>query len=402
MRRTYLCGYYGMQNSGDDALLYATLHGVKSHFQTSEFQVNTPTRLLLPALGDFKPSITSAQRYRGENRVRQLLTAMRSSQVIFGGGSVLHCQRDMDVKYLMMRLAGKGPHMALGVGVESFSSKAAEKSCRRFLNHCDYVGVRDKHSYDVATAIAPNANIELTFDLAPSLLPLLRNYFSNIEDSMIKDSLCEYHDDFDVNLEASGTVPGKETDTRRGIGVLLCPKESIAASSNTNDLAAEQQRLAEIARAIKEIHDETGQPVYIFDMNGHRDLGDQKVHDQIQRLLPASVPVFRYSYQSNPLRLMSQLSRLKVCLAMRLHGSVFSYLAGTPVISLNYHDKCDGWCDQIGMPLNYRFDTSSLDAPGLIDVAVNGIKQGFSACTLSVEAAYEKSLRNFISPLSLA
>ena len=402
MRRTYLCGYYGMQNSGDDALLYATLNGMKAHFQTSEFQVNTPTRLLLPALGDFKPSIASIQRYRGENRVRQLLAAMRSNQIIFGGGSVLHCQRDMDVKYLMMKLAGKGPHMALGVGVEPFAATAAEKSCRRFLNHCDYVGVRDKRSYDIATAIAPNANVELTFDLAPSLLPHLKDYFRNIEDSMLRESLREYHIDSNQDNVASGAASSKETDTKRGIGVLLCPKESITTSSNVNEFAVEQQRLVEIAHAIKEIHDETGQPVYIFDMNGHRTLGDQQVHDQIQRLLPASIPVFRYSYQSNPLRLMSQLGRLKVCLAMRLHGSVFSYLAGTPVISLNYHDKCNGWCDQIGMPLEYRFDTSQLDTPGLIEAAVDGIKRGFSDCALSVESAYEKSIKNFLSPLSLA
>ena len=397
MRKTYLCGYYGMQNSGDDALLYATLNGLKTHFSPSRFNVNTPTKLLVPEYGDFSPSIAYRQRYKGENRVLQLLSAMRSNQVVFGGGSVLHCQRDMEVKYMMMKLAGKGPHLALGVGVESFASGSAEKACRRFLNRCDYVGVRDSQSYEIAKGIAPNANIELTFDLAPSLLPLLDKYVNNVDSALKTETLQS-----DGESDSKEILGSKNAVTRRGIGVLLCPRESISNHSGASELEVEKGRLVEIAHALREIHSETGQPIYIFDMNGHSHLGDQHVHDTLQSLLPASVPVFRYSYQSNPLRLISQLSRLKMCVAMRLHGSIFSYLARTPVLSVNYHDKCDGWCDQIGMPMQYRFDAAQVDAPGIIEAAISGIKQGFAAGTLSVEEACEKSVKNFKSPLSLA
>ena len=380
MKNTYLCGYYGMQNSGDDALLCAAINGAKAYFNSESYTINTPERILVPNAGAFDPKINHVQRFSGENRILQCYNAMQSDQIIFGGGSVLHCKRDMDTKYLMMKLAGKGPHLALGVGVEAFESTAAEKSCRRFLNRCDYVGVRDEAGYDIATAIAPNANIELTFDLAPSLLPMLNEKLP-----------VEAH-----RFSKNDTV---NRSKRRGVGVLLCPRESIREGS---DITIEQQRLKDLTIALADIYRKTGQPIFIFDMNGHATLGDSDIHDELQRLLPANVPVFRYGYQSNPLRLIRQLSRLQFSIAMRLHGSIFSYLAGTPVLSINYHDKCEGWCKQIGLPDKYQFDAGEIDVQRMVSSAVNGLTRSFEGCQLALESAYRESIKNFTSPLKLA
>ena len=147
MNKTYyLCGYYGMRNSGDDALLLSTMLGAKHYLSASKFLINTPTQLSLPELGAFKPNLISQQRFKGENRIRQCLSAWRADGVIFGGGSVFHCYRDIQVKRLMMKLSGKGPHLALGVGLGPFANTKAEKECAKFLMECSYTGLRDKHS----------------------------------------------------------------------------------------------------------------------------------------------------------------------------------------------------------------------------------------------------------------
>ncbi len=375
-KSTYLCGYYGMQNSGDDALLWATLSGAKNYFNAEDIKVNSPNRVNVPQTGSFSAQLHAEPRFRGENRLRQCVNAFKANQIIFGGGSVLHCKRDMDVKYLMMKLAGKGPHLALGVGVESFANVAAEKSCARFLNRCDYVGVRDQSSYDVATGIAPNANVELTFDLAPSLLPQLENYLGKAKSSL-------------------------ENSVRRGIGVTLCPRESIKPNASSDSLKAELRRIEYIALCLTSIYRETGEPIFIFDMNGHPTLGDVGVHNTLQQILPADVPVFRFSYNSNPIHLIRKMSQMKATFAMRLHGSIFSYLAGTPVISLNYHNKCEGWCDQIGLDNSYRYDASNIDVERLTQAAITGVTKGFKETVLDVRDAFSASVKNFTTPLQM-
>ena len=373
MKKTYLCGYYGMKNSGDDALLMATLEGAKSHFNKSEFSINSPSNVYIADGGTFRSTLQETPRYRGENRLLQCYNALKSDQIIFGGGSVLHCKRDMDNKYLMMKLAGKGPHFALGLGIEPFDSVAAEKSCKRFLENCAYVGVRDAYSYNIATNIAPGANIEQTFDLAPSLLPKLEQF-----------------------TKASRN---KSSTSRRGIGVALCPIESIKPKCTEKMRKQENVRTTEIALCLDRLYRETGEPIFIFDLNGHKNLGDASVHDELQKSLPDDVPVFRMGYQSNPLQLIHALSRLRATLSMRLHGSVFSYLAETPFISLNYHKKCAGWCDQVDLSNTYRFDTNNIDIDKLIHAALLAMYRKKPNARLPLLSAFKQSSKNFTSPL---
>lgn len=359
----YLCGYYGMKNSGDDALLHSTLLGAKKYLQAEYFSVNTPTKLHVAGEGSFPARLKPYQSFTGENRLRQCISAFRSNRIIFGGGSVLHCERDINTKRLMMKLAGRGPHIAVGVGIGPFKNSATEKSCARFLNECTYIGVRDETSFSIAKSIAPKANVELTFDLAPILGCKLD------------------HDLFD-------DYP------RRGIGVALCPKESLLGDAN-----AENYRLKRIATALADVYRKSGEPIFLIDMNGHKDWGDTAVHDQLHAYLPNDIPVFRLAYNSNPVRLMARLKRMKTVVAMRLHGSILSYMVDTPVISLNYHSKCNGWCKQIGLPLEYQFNADSIDECSLSAVLVNGLESGFKPCTLSVHKAMAASLKNFKTPL---
>lgn len=358
MKKTYLVGYYGMQNTGDDALLAATVWGSRQYLNTGAFTVNTPCELKIPGYGLTPPILVHRQSVPAHNRVLQYKAALYSNQVIFGGGSVLQNARDIDLKRDLLTLAGGNNHLALGVGVGPFETWSAERSCKKLLEKCRFVGVRDPISLDVATAIAPKANVQMTFDLAPSLLA---------------------RDDFTLmELE------------RRGIAVCLCPWERLKGEINSELL-----RNRRLARALETISLETGEPIVFLDFNGHESLGDRTVHREVADMMDPSVEKKFVPYDQNPLRVLQRMASFKAVVSMRLHASIFGFMAKTPVVSLNYHQKCAGWCDLVGMPRQYRFGLDAIEECNLIEPVVMGLSRGFQDNSLQVNDAVEKSLLNW-------
>ncbi|RLT96778.1 polysaccharide pyruvyl transferase family protein [Ketobacter sp.] len=360
MTKTLLMGYYGMQNSGDDALLCATAMGAKQYLGARDFIINAPRELSVPAVGHFNALLAEPQRVPGSNRFRQYGAAYRSNRVIFGGGSVFHSRRDLDLNRDLLSLVGGTGHLALGVGIGPFDSVAAERSCAKLLQRLSFVGVRDAASKEIADAIAPTAHVEQTFDLAPSLLQ---------------------HPHFHL--------PSRR---RHGIGVCLCPKERLQGDPGT-----EQVRLKQIARALDMAHFYSGEPVYFQNFNGHPQWGDAAVHREVAAMMDSRVPVRFVDYDPNPFNVLQQMAGYRVVLSMRLHGSIFAYMTETPVLSLNYHPKCEGWCEQAGVPSHLRFDCATLQADSLTDELCEGLDEGFELARLPVAQAVNASIKNWSS-----
>ena len=357
--KVFLAGYYGMQNSGDDALLMSSALGAKRFLDAKSIAISSPTRVKLPMLEAFAPQLAEKQSFRGENRARYLWSAAKANQIVFGGGPVSQSTSDINLKRLMMKLAGKGPHMALGVGVGPFDTLRAERACAKFLKECDYVGVRDEESYEIAIALAPNANIEMTFDIAPLLIDYIK------DDDVVKHK-------------------------RSGIGVALCPKERLNGRPQ-----AEQKHLREIASALTVASRNSGEPIFLIDLNGHQELGDASVHRELRAYIPSDVPVFSVSYNTNPLRLLERLKNLRVIIGMRLHASILAFMVETPVISLSDHSECVGWCNQIGVPQEYRFDTHNVEANQLSSALLFGLESGYQRPCLTPDQAYKAARKNF-------
>ena len=365
MYKTYLMGYYGMLNSGDDALLCATAMGARQYLGERDFIVNSPRELKIVGLGTYDALLAEPQRVPGGNRFRQYGAAVKSQRIIFGGGSVFHSRRDLDLNRDLLSLVGGEGHLALGVGIGPFENTAAERSCAKLLKRLSFVGVRDRASKDIADAIAPSACVEETFDLAPGLLQ---------------------HPQFQI--------PSLQ---RHGIGVCLCPKERLAGNPEQ-----EHVRLQQIARALDMAYFYSGEPVFFQNFNGHPLLGDEVVHLEVASLMDSRVPVRFVDYDPNPFAVMQQLASYRVVISMRLHGSIFAYLTETPVISLNYHPKCEGWCDQAGVPSHLRFDCNTLQADSLTDELCEGLDEGFEPARLPVAQAVNASIKNWSNDYVIA
>jgi len=358
MKKSLLVGYYGMQNTGDDALMNATAWGAKRFLGSDTITVTSPLSLKLYSGEYLSSTLTATQRFSGQNRLKSYLKAIDSNRIIFGGGSVLHNARDINLKRDLMKLSLGRNHLALGIGIGPFTDTRAEQSCKRFLNTCEFVGVRDAQSYDIAQSIAPHANVVLTFDLAPQLL----------------------------NIEGFDLVPVQ----RKGIAVCLCPKERLSG-----DLKVEHQRLKNIAKVLDTQYLLTQEPVVFVSFNGHPDLGDHQIHKEVASLLSPKTMFNFVEYDSNPFRVLQRMATFKLAICMRLHASVFSYLTRTPFISLNYHPKCKQWSKQVGLSKHYSFDSESFDPKVLTNEICRGISDGFEPCDLSLNQAINLSMENW-------
>ena len=118
----------------------------------------------------------------------------------------------------------------------------------------------------------------------------------------------------------------------------------------------------------------------------------------LMRFLPTNIPVKHYAYNANPINVLKLMRSFRVVISMRLHASIFSYLAETPFISLNYHSKCSGWCAQIGAPKASQISMKHLSSHDLSQKIIDGLFYGFQKPSLSINDAVTQSLTNWSIP----
>jgi len=358
---TYLVGYYGMQNSGDDALLLASIIGAKNYLKSESLLVSASNKIEFSGHEFEINPIRTKQLFKGQNRLTHYRGAMKSKRVIFGGGSVFHSSQDIQIKRQMMELTDPKACMALGVGLGPFNDKQAEKECQAFLNECGFVGVRDKKSFEIAQKLAPKANVALTFDLAPML------------------ALAEENQAY--------------THVDEGILINVCPVPTDALGNT--DETEQSVLLDKMSRVIEQLWQESKQPISLMSLNGHEQFGDNAVCQALVEKFADKMPIKFIPYQADPFAMMSIIRRHKVFVSMRLHGLVFGYLTGTPVVALNYHNKGQEWCEQVGMPMQQRFDAKSFNSKSLLETVTQGLKFGFSEPVLALNDAIAKSVLNW-------
>lgn len=357
--QTYLVGYYGMSNTGDDALMCSALWGAQS--KLGDTRILTTSYQDLVVDDEIKIKKMPEQKFRGYQRLSHYKNALQSEKVIFGGGSVLHSEKDIHFKRHLIKLAGRDESRCVGVGIEPFNSIKAEKACAKFLKECGFVGVRDEQSYRLAKSLCPEANVHQTFDLAPTMLCHPRYRLKNIESNGIMFNFCQ------KAVDAFGQVDEKEESARIDIAV----------------------------KTIENCWADLGEPIILLDFNGHGQFGDYHVHQKILNRLNANIDVTHIPYDPNPYRVLQKIAGFKVVVAMRLHASIMAFMSNTPCISINYHKKCTSWCEQVGVPVEYRFDVQDLTSNQLTEAVTHSFGTGFAKPSMSTDAAVQAALLNW-------
>lgn len=367
VKRVLLVGYYGMSNTGDDALLAVSAWGLNKVFPCSVKIYATTDRA--PRFAGGRPAIPIHGMPRIVPRQRTIVesaAAAMSNAVVFGGGSVLHSVSQIRRKISLLKLSGKGPHAGIGVSLGPFENGKAERLCGELLQRLNFLGVRDQESFDIAKSLAPGLPCKITLDLAP-LMP------------------------------AASNIPRSELaskNTRRGIGIALCPYERFAAG----DRNTEHLRKEKIVQVIRQLEPADAEEIVFIDFNGHPVKGDSSFHREIIARLGNRHRVRHVNYLSDPLAVLEEVSKLRVIIAMRLHAAVFAYIAGTPAIMLSYHPKCDGWAGRIGIDKKYVLDSANFNVMELLGLVDNALCGDYEFPAMPFPEAESLSMENFVWP----
>jgi polysaccharide pyruvyl transferase WcaK-like protein len=355
----FIVGYYGMHNTGDDALLYSARWASHHLLSSQNNIVSSATDIKCHEFGDIK-AIPNAL-FRGHQRLSHYKNALQSEKIIFGGGSVLHTESDIQFKRHLIALAGREQSRCAGVGLGPFTSVGAEKACAKFLSECGFIGLRDKQSYDMAKDLCPQANVKLTFDLAPTMLCNTKNTLVELERSGIMFNFCQ---------------------------------QAIDAYGNT-DNKIEFRRIQSAVDIIERIWSETREAIYLVDFNTHYYFGDFQIHRKIIDQLNQNIPVTHIQYDPNPFRVLQRIAGFKASVCMRLHASILSFMAKTPSLSINYHIKCKNWCEQIGMSEEYQFDALEVCSDSVVNTLKQSLGTEFAKPLMTTEGAIQASLLNW-------
>jgi polysaccharide pyruvyl transferase WcaK-like protein len=365
MTRLLLSGYYGMDNTGDDALLAVTRWGAVTYLKPEKMYVTAKSIPRFEGSDTLTPIYTRTTRFRGENRLRGYLMPALANQVIFGGGSVFHTTDILKAQLRTVKLAGGSGHAAVGVSIGPFTDSNAERACKALLERLCFVGLRDQESLDIARAICPSVRSEKTFDLAP-LLPRA------------------------AGLSMERLARGK----RRGIGFALCNVDQHVGGDAGRD-AARTAKIREVLRVLCARGAEDVEEIVFIDFNGNPAFGDRELHEELAAAARQWAPVRHVNYTSDPAEVLELVSRLRAIVAMRLHAAVFGYLTSTPTVMLSYHPKCIGWAEQIGLPRELTFDSNDFEPAALAAMIATAAGGRMPLAALPPAAAERSALKNW-------
>lgn len=292
--RAVLCGYYGMGNGGDEALLASLLQMLP--------------KAVTPVVLSGDPAATAA-RYSVEAVPRKqafaVMRALRTSQAfIWGGGSLMQdttsWQNPLYYGGLMALAQGMGlKTIAWAQGVGPLHRRFTKFLARRTLQGCQAVSVRDSHSVELL------ADWQVPCWMAPDPVWALD----------------------------SKPVPG--------LWDLPAPRIAVAVRGHRHFTP---QRLNQFGQALAAFQTATGTCVLLVPFQPQSDL---PLAETLQTHLKGPHKIL---IETDPRQLKGIFRGVEMTIAMRLHALIMSAAEGCRCFALSYDPKVNFLMDDLDLP----------------------------------------------------
>lgn len=310
----FIFGYYGWNNTGDDAILYALLQELNSLNPEAEFCICSHAPVVVP------PPTECLVRFVDYSPKTILREIVRSDCFIMGGGTHIYDyntttkQRRVVIKMLMMLFWAKvccQKIYLIDIGIEPLSTFWGKALTKEICNLSDIISVRDSISYKVLGELGVK-KVKLSFDLA-ALLP----------------------------------QPGVRKRDMRIIGVSILPFFEIYHNNKEKDLLF----VGKIADALNcWLKEDPRAMVRLFAFKGKSKEDDVAITAILKSKLMPKERVELIPYDSNPLGTLARVAECHAFIGMRYHSCLFAYLTGTPLLVINYFRKCQALAEDIRLP----------------------------------------------------
>ena len=360
MRKISYTGFYGFQNTGDDAFLEVCAWGGAKFWNAKD---NVFLGSNLPVLeNDF--SSLSPSLIKGDNRIKSFFKISNSDYFISAGGSTFSDFKSLSLKDVALKIQKTiNPKLeigAIGVSVGPFKSVEAEKRVENYLKKMSFLAVRDQKSYDYVSSLNLPYKPVNAFDLA-ALLPFV------------------YKDKPKVNASKKKKV----------IGISVCNYETYVGG----DLHNEKRRNDFYINLLKELPDDD--VIYrFFYFNGNKNIGDKKITDYIiSKVNKKNIEIIDYQY--NVYKSWCLISECDLVVSTRLHASIFACYANIPFFLVEYHRKCTDFLDSVGQVKEHRLGDADVPYEKVVLKINEILYDNKSVLPSKIEETKEKALLNF-------
>lgn len=311
-RGIVLCGAYGMENAGDDAILAAILQDMR------RLEQDIPITVLArrPASVARRFGVTAIHPL---NIFRWFFALKRSALFLSGGGSLLQdvtSRRSLWYYLLTIVLAKKtGCAVQLyGCGIGPFLWDTSREYTRRILNSCvNAITLRDEESMETLT------NLGVT---EPRML---------------------------LAADPAFRLESPSGDRERKLGLVVRPWPDFWL------------RVPAFAAAARYAYERYKLPPVLICLSPE----DRTAAGSVAKALEAEgIPC---SISLHPRR----VGRMTLVLSMRLHGLIFALRDGAPAAGVSYDPKVSAFCREAGLPCIELEDADGETLCRLIDEAIH-------------------------------
>lgn len=301
--RIVLSGYYGFDNVGDEAILFAIIQSLKEYQPGVEITVlsNNPEKTASTY------QVDAVNRWN-INEVRKAL--QKSDGLISGGGSLLQDETGMkSISYYsgVMKIAQflKKPVFIYAQGMGPVSSGLNRSIMKHAVQRAAIITVRDKQSKKLLESIGVSKPIQLVPD------PVM-------------------------GIDAGGFSSGLAKAADPGRRVI---------SVSIRDWKDDFSYLEKAAKGLDQLA-ANGHDILMVPMHGK---SDHETSEKVASMMEHEVKIFPYDASIE--QKMAAVAESDVLLGMRLHALIFASVGSTPFVALSYDPKIDSFAEIVDQPV---------------------------------------------------
>lgn len=364
--RIVISGYYGVHNSGDEAVLRSILLALETEGEAQGVRVEPVVLSSDPAWTSAMYGVESSHRMRPAEVWRALRGA---DGLISGGGSLLQdATSAKTIPYYagIMKLAqllGK-PTFAYAQGIGPVNRRSMFPLIRHVMRRSAYVSVRDAESADLLAEMGvPRGGIEVVPDPVMGL-PLPEGAAAAVAG------------------EPPGVSGGEAAALGAAAGSAQGAEAAVAAGSAAGRAAGETPVLgvslrrwredgADMARAVEALAAlSKRRPVRLRFLPFHTPsdrIVSEEVVERLSGRLGEGSSAELAEPGDDPQQMLLAVSRCDALFGMRLHALIYAANVRVPMLGLSYDPKIDAFLQRLG--LTAVGSTERLDAEAFADAA---------------------------------
>ncbi|NDI34779.1 polysaccharide pyruvyl transferase CsaB [Chengkuizengella sediminis] len=314
VRRLVISGYYGFNNSGDEAVLCSILAALRNQTAQTNVQIEPIVLSANPVQTTQMYGVQAVHRMK----LKEVYAAIRKSDgLISGGGSLLQdVTSNKTIPYYLgiLKLAqwlGK-PTFIYAQGIGPIQKPIFHKRVNKVFERCHYISVRDTASYALLKEMGLN---DSQIDQVPD--PVMG---------------------MSVPLQQENNKVFSSDNQPKVIGV------------SVRFWNKERSELNKIAKAIKLLREKENVIIKMLPFHMPHDLeASLYILHQMglsEKELPEDIQILS---GDNPTEMFKEVSTCDVLIGMRLHSLIYAANNYVPLVGISYDPKIDLFLEQIQM-----------------------------------------------------